>query len=113
MPTREETSAKIDRDLAERGMTKEDPRYGFVRQTMEDMNHGMADLDDELEALAERIHWLLNAPTWLGERPSGQFEHFVEEKLDACERDLAALRQRWKSSLEKRTSSSSSANGET
>ncbi len=98
MPTREQISAKIERDLADRGVKKGDANYEFVKQTLEDMNGGMADLDDELADLADRITWLLNVASWVNERPVGEFERFVEEKLGECERGLAAIRKRWQES---------------
>lgn len=99
MPTREQVSAKIDHDLAARGLSKGDPHYDFVRQSLEDMNRGMADLDDELADLAERIAWLAKASSWVNERPPGEFELFVEEKLSECEKGLEAIRRRWADSI--------------
>ncbi len=95
MPTRDEMRKKIERDLRDRGVTPSDPRYDFVRQTMEDMNQGMADLDDELASVAEQLQWLANAPTWVNVRKPEEFDRFVEVKIAECEAALAALKQRW------------------
>ena len=96
MPTREEISAKIRRDLTERGVTPSDPLYEFVIESTEAMNRGMADLDDELADLATRLGWLANAPTWTNHREIAEFDCFVETKLCECETALAAIRHRWK-----------------
>ena len=96
MPTREEISTKIRRDLSERGVTPSDPLYEFVLESMEAMNCGMADLDDELADLATRLDWLANAPTWINQRDVAEFDLFVEAKLGECEMALAAIRRRWK-----------------
>ncbi len=96
MPTREEVSGQIRRDLAARGVTPSDPLYEFVLESMEVMNRGMADLDDELADLATRLDWLANAPTWINQREISEFDRFVEAKLDECETGLAAIRHRWK-----------------
>ena len=95
MPTREEISAKIRRNLTERGVTPSDPLYEFVLESMEAMNRGMADLDDELADLATRLDWLANAPSWINQREIPEFDHCVEAKLGECETALAAIRRRW------------------
>lgn len=96
MPTREEISGKIRRDLAEHGVTPADPIYEFVLESMETMNRGMADLDDELADLATRLDWLANTPTWINQRDIAEFDCFVEAKLGECETALAAIRHRRK-----------------
>lgn len=96
MPTREEISGKIRRDLAERGVTPADPIYEFVLESMETMNRGLADLDDELADLAMRLEWLASAPAWINHREIAEFDCFVEAKLGECETALAAIRHRWK-----------------
>jgi len=96
MPTREETSSQIRRDLAARGMTPIDPMYEFVLESLEIMNTGVADLDDELADLATRLDWLANAPTWINQREIAEFDCFVEAKLGECEMAVAAIRHRWK-----------------
>lgn len=88
-------SAKIRRDLADRGVAPEDPLYHFALQSMEDMNDGMADLDDELADLAARLAWLSRAPTWINHRPLEEFDAFVVAKLTECEASLAQVRKRW------------------
>jgi hypothetical protein len=95
MPTQEENNTKIRRDLAERGVTPTDPMYEFVLESMEAMNRGMADFDDELADLATRLDWLANAPTWINQREVAEFDRFVDAKLGECETALAAIRQRW------------------
>lgn len=95
MPTRTEVSRSIQQTLEAHGLTPSDPRYAFTRQTLEDLNNGTADLDDELASLAEQLAWLLGTPTWLNERPVEEFTPFVESKLAECERSLSLLRQRW------------------
>lgn len=99
MPTRREVSRSIQETLEAHGLSPSDPRYGFTRQTLEDLNNGTADLDDELASIAEQLVWLLHAPTWLNERPAEEFTPFVESKLAECERSLALLRQRWEQHL--------------
>jgi hypothetical protein len=95
MPTREEISGKIRRDLAERGVTPSDPLYEFLIESMEAMNLGMADLDDELADLATRLDWLANTPTWINQREIAEFDRFVAAKLGECETALVAIRHRW------------------
>lgn len=99
MPTRREVSRSIQQTLEAHGLSPSDPRYAFTRQTLEDLNNGTADLDDELASIAEQLAWLLHAPTWLNERPVEEFTPFVEAKLVECERSLALLRQRWEQHL--------------
>lgn len=95
MPTRREVSLSIQETLEAHGLCPSDPKYAFTRQTLEDLNNGTADLDDELAAIAEQLTWLLHAPTWLNDRPVEEFTPFVESKLSECERTLSLLRQRW------------------
>lgn len=95
MPTREQISEKIRRDLQECGLIPSDPHHAFVLDALETMNSGMADLDDELVALAERIEWLAQAATWVNQRPVDEFDPFVESQLARCERALARVRSRW------------------
>ncbi len=95
MPTREQVSRKIRRDLADHGLTPADPTFGFALAAMEDMNEGMADIDDELADLAVRLAWLAHAPTWLNQRALEEFDAFVNAKLVECETALAAVRRRW------------------
>ncbi|MDP3073637.1 MAG: hypothetical protein Q8N18_25360 [Opitutaceae bacterium] len=95
MATREEISRKIRQDLADRGVTPGDPTYEFALQSMETMNQGVADLDDELGDIAGRLAWLAQAPTWINRRELDQFEAFVDSKLIECEATLAAVRARW------------------
>ncbi|MBP6865172.1 MAG: hypothetical protein KBC32_07845 [Candidatus Didemnitutus sp.] len=95
MPTRHEVSHSIQQTLEAHGLSPSDPRYALTRQTLEDLNNGTADLDDELASIAEQLTWLLGAPTWLNERPVEEFTPFVESKLSECERTLSLLRQRW------------------
>ena len=95
MPTREEISRKIRANLAARGLAPGDVHFAFVLQAMEDMNHGTADLDDELADLAARLHWLAAAPTWLNRRVPDEFEPFVIARLNDCEAALSAIRARW------------------
>lgn len=104
MPTRAEVSRSIQQTLEAHGLSPSDPRYAFTRQTLEDLNNGTADLDDELAAIAEQLTWLLHAPTWLNERPAEEFPRFVEAKLAECERSLALLRQRWEQHLREQAS---------
>ncbi len=94
MPTREETSRKIRADLAARGVVPGDAHLAFVLQAMEDMNHGTADLDDELADLAARLQWLAAAPTWLNRRVPDEFDPFVIARLNDCEAALSAIRAR-------------------
>lgn len=95
MPTRAEVSRSIQQTLEAHCLIPIDPRYAFTRQTLEDLNNGTADLDDELASIAEQLTWLLHAPTWLNERPAAEFTPFVESKMSECERTLSLLRQRW------------------
>lgn len=95
MPTREEISIKIRRELAERGVAPSDPLYEFVLDSMEAMNRGMADLDYELADLAGRIAWLAQVPTWINQRPLDQFDAFVDAQLLHCEAALVLVRARW------------------
>lgn len=95
MPTREEMSRKIRQDLAARGVTPADLSYEFVLLALEDMNNGVADLDDELDAIARQLAWLAQAPTWINRRELDQFEAFVNSKLAECDATLAAVRARW------------------
>lgn len=95
MPTRREVSHSIQETLEAHGLSPSDPKYAFTRQTLEDLNNGTADLDDELASIAEQLAWLLHAPSWLNERPIEEFTGFVESKIAECERSLALLRQRW------------------
>lgn len=95
MATREEISRKIRRDLEDRGLTPDDPTYEFALQSMETMNEGVADLDDELGDIAERLAWLAQAPTWVNRREPNQFVAFVDARLSECEATLAVVRARW------------------
>ena len=95
MPTREEISVKILRDLAERGVTPADPMYEFALESLEAMNAGVADLDDELADIAARLAWLAQTPTWVNRRTPDEFDAFVDSKVAECERSLAAVRARW------------------
>ena len=95
MPTREETSRKIRADLAARGLAPDDAHFAFVLQALEDMNQGVADLDDELADMAARLVWLANAPTWVNRREPREFDAFVAARLIECETAMAALRTRW------------------
>lgn len=95
MPTRREVSQSIQQTLEAHGLSPSDPRYAFTRETIEDLNNGTADLDDELASIAEQLAWLLHAPTWLNERPAKEFTAFVETKLAECKRSLALIRRRW------------------
>jgi hypothetical protein len=95
MPTREQVSRSIQDALAAGGLAPTDSKYAFVLHAMEDMNHGVADLDDELAASAEQLAWLARAPTWTNQRPAAEFATFVETKLAECEAALVHLRKRW------------------
>ena len=95
MPTREEMSRKIRADLDARGLAPDDAHFAFVLQALEDMNQGVADLDDELADMAARLAWLANAPTWVNRREPGEFDAFVVARLSECETARAALRTRW------------------
>lgn len=95
MPTREETSRKIQAELAARGLATDDAHYAFVLQTLEDMNEGVADLDDELADLAKKLAWLAGAPTWVNVREPAEFDAFVVARLSECEVAVAAIRARW------------------
>lgn len=96
MPTRETISPQIRQDLADRGMSPDDPVYQFVLESMETMNNGVADLDDELADIAGRLAWLARAPTWTNRRVPDQFDVFVNAKLVECEASLTDVRVRWK-----------------
>lgn len=96
MPTRETISYHIRRDLADRGVRPEDPLYQFVLESVETMNNGVADLDDELADIAGRLAWLARAPTWTNRRVPDQFDAFVSDKLGQCEASLTDVRVRWK-----------------
>lgn len=95
MATREEVSSQIRRDLVARGVTPSDPMYEFMLQSMEVMNAGVADLDDEVADIAARLAWLAQAPTWVNRRTPDEFDVFVDSKLIECERMLVAVRARW------------------
>ena len=95
MPTREQVSRKIRQDLTDRGVLPGDPLYTFVLLALEDMNSGVADLDDEVADIAGRLAWLAQAPTWINRRELDQFDAFVDAKLAECEATLAAVRERW------------------
>jgi hypothetical protein len=81
--------------LAERGVTPADPGYGFVLLALDDMNNGVADLDDEIADIVGRLAWLAQVPTWINRRELDEFEGFVDSKLTECEATLAAVRARW------------------
>ncbi len=103
MATREEMSRRIRQDLTDRGVSPADPFYEFVLESMETMNQGVADLDDELADIAGRLVWLAQAPTWINRRELDQFDAIVDAKLAECEATLAAVRERWeKHQAEKR-----------
>ena len=109
MPTREQASLQFRQNLADRGVTPADPIYGFVLESMEAMNHGVADLDDELADIVRRLAWLAQAPTWVNQSDLDQFEAFVNAKLAECETAVAAVRARWeKHQAEKRMTPSAS-----
>lgn len=95
MPTREQVSFKIRQDLTDRGVLLGDSFYEFVLESMEMMNHGVADLDDEVADIAGRLACLAQAPTWINRRDLDQFGAFVYAKLAECEATLAAVRERW------------------
>lgn len=95
MPTREETSIQIRRDLTARGITPTVPMYEFVLESLEVMNAGVADLDDELADMAVRLAWLALAPTWVNRRVPTEFDAFVNSQITECEKAVAAIRARW------------------
>ena len=95
MPTREEVRGQIRRDLAARGVAPSDPMYQFALDSLEVMNAGVADLDDELADVAARVAWLAQAPTWVNRRSPAECDPFVDAKLMECESSLAAVRTRW------------------
>lgn len=95
MPTREEVSGQIRRDLAARGVTPSDPIYEFALDSLELMNAGVADFDDELDDMAARLAWLAHAPTWVNRRGLDEFDAFVDSKLMECGRAMAAVCSRW------------------
>lgn len=95
MPTREQISEKIRRDLCECGVNPGDPNHDFVLSALEAMNGGMADLDDELTDLAERIEWLAQAATWINQRPVKEFDAYVQSQIIRCELALGTVRARW------------------
>lgn len=100
MPTRDEISRDIRRKLDDSSLPSDTPLHSFVLQAMEDMNHGMADLDDELASLAARLSWLATVPTWTNERPIGEFTGYVEARLSDCEAALVLVRRRWEKHLQ-------------
>ena len=69
--------------------------YEFVLDSLELMNAGIADIDDELADVASRLAWLAQAPTWVNRRSPDEFDAFVDSKLMQCERTLTAVRNRW------------------
>ncbi len=95
MATREEMSRRIRQDLAARGVTPADPCYEFALPALEDMNRGVADLDDELAVIAAHLSWLAQAPTWVNRRTLDELDAFVNAQIAACEEGLAAVRARW------------------
>lgn len=95
MATREEMSRKIRQDLADRGITSVDPGFQFALLALEDMNQGVADLDDELADIAARLSWLAQAPTWINSRKLEEFDSFVDAQITACDAGLTAVRARW------------------
>ncbi len=95
MPTREEVSAQIRTDLAARGVTPAAPMYEFVLESLEVMNTGVADLDDELADIVFRLAWLAQAPTWVNRRSPDEFDTFVDSQIAECEKAVAAVRARW------------------
>ena len=62
--------------------------YEFVLDSLEVMNAGVADLDDELADVAAPLAWLTQAPTWINRRNPDEFDAFVDSKLMECERAL-------------------------
>ena len=95
MPTRKEISGKIRRDIAEHGVPPADPMYEFALLATEDMN-GVADLDDELACIADRITCLEQTPTWVKRRMPDEFDVFLDSRLAECETALTLIRHRWK-----------------
>ncbi len=99
MPTREEIRIRMLHELSARGLHPSDPSYAFALQAMEDMNQGVADLDDELADIAARLRWLARAPTWVNQRKPGEFEAFVAARFDECTATLVGIRSRWEQYL--------------
>lgn len=91
MPTREEYS----REIKERRGAAGDERQGTaLEQVMEQLNGAVAELDDELASIVEKLAWLSKV-NWTNQRPVAEFGTFVETKIGECEAQMASIRARW------------------
>ncbi len=90
MPTREEITAELVSTDAGGDTEHAAPQQVILEQ----LNGAIADVDDELEALANKLAWL-STVTWTNERPVAEFGAFVEAKITECEARIVSIRQRW------------------
>jgi hypothetical protein len=90
MPTREEITTELLSAAAQGDTQDAAPQQDGLAQ----LNGAMADVDDELEAVARKLTWL-STVTWTNERPVAEFGAFVEAKIAECEAVMAAIRKRW------------------
>jgi len=92
MPTREQFSQEIEDTLKANGVDAEGAQA--LGQILEQFNANLADLDDELAAVARRLLWL-STVSWTNQRPAKEFRLVIDTMLTECEAVLAVIRARW------------------